>query len=200
MSRFLIYPENESTFDDLILAFKAAEKRLKTIEREDVRDGLDIPSVNELRYVSFHILASLETDDVGVQQEQIKRAIRHCQRASYDAVELRVLQLLEDVQQFRDDYRLVPVSNVLLGYVEMMAKTQEINQFIADASDETKPEYYEICEQKLEDLKIIVVKLDASREELNKLVNKEGTELKKWLLMSITAIIAAISSIYVIFK
>jgi len=54
-------------------------------------DGQYIPAINELRYTSRHILRSLTAQNVAEQAEQIRRAISHCQRASYDTLDMSVL-------------------------------------------------------------------------------------------------------------
>jgi len=163
----LVAESNLDMFNNVATAFAEAERRIKSGE---LMDGVDIPSVNELRYVSYHLFKALKSgiaDDL--QREELKRAERHCKRASFDALELGIITAIEKVAVFREEYTCFPVSDVLSDYHDMMSDVQEAVDFLhAKAGSEYRDEYYAEAERKVTRLVQITRKLQASKEDLNK--------------------------------
>jgi len=166
-----IYPlvahSNREAFSRVAQAFAEAERRIKRVEW---MGGLDVPSINELRYVSYHLLKACQIqDDEKRQFEELRRAERHCKRASFDALELGIITALEEVTSFRERYARFPVSDVLSDYHDMMTDVQSTVDFLAGAAGgEFRDDYYDDCEQKLERLQGITRKLSVASEEINK--------------------------------
>lgn len=141
----LIFPENRVQFDVLCESFREAEERVKQIEW---RAGLDIPSINELRYVGFHLIKAVQSNDATEQDEQLRRAFRHCRRAEYDAVELGILSCLGYIQEFQENYRDLPVIDHVEDYQEMLGmcekiKSRQENSIESEYRDEYYKEIYE---------------------------------------------------------
>ena len=63
----------------LIATFKEAEKQLKNSEHDT--NNLSIPSINQMRYVAYHLVESFELQDESKIEEEIKKATNHAQRA-----------------------------------------------------------------------------------------------------------------------
>jgi hypothetical protein len=163
----LVAPGNREAFFRVAQAFAEAERRIKRVEW---MGGLDVPSINELRYVSYHLLKACQIqDDEKRQFEELRRAERHCKRASFDALELGIITALEEVKSFRESYSSFPVSDVLSDYHDMMTDVQSTADFLAEAAGgEFRDDYYEDCEQKLGRLQDITRKLSVASEEINK--------------------------------
>lgn len=172
-------------YKELRTEFKEAERRLKLIEREHISEGLDIPSVNELRYVAYHLLEALDgCASEQVQTEAICKAIRHCKRASFDAIELGLLSTLESIKEFKDDYKKVSITSVLPNIVTIFTEV-EAHKMILDTNDEHKHEKYLQAEASYLELIKISKKLEAARDELNKI---KVTTWQEWLQRSLAAI------------
>lgn len=174
----IIDAENTQVFKDMAEAFSEAERRLKLVEW---MDGTDVPSINELRYVSYHMLKASEIQgNTAAQYEELKRAERHCKRASFDALELGIINALENVDAFRNEFHDFPVSDVFSEYLDILHTVESIRSFLANASGgEHRDEYYIDVEQKLTDLTSILTKLNCAREEINKkrAISKRESEL-----------------------
>jgi DNA repair exonuclease SbcCD ATPase subunit len=188
----LIVEENAGTFWSLVSEFRQAENLLKTAEWDDLR--LDIPTINELRYAGYHLINALETSDLREQLQEFEKGVHHCRRASYDAIELGLINELEQVMDFENDYRLVPVPNVLPDYVQLMERVEEIKEKLGQ--NEKAPDrktYYEEAESHLKELKKITRKLKVSRTELNKHLAGERTKSRRW---AAGIILAALGLVY----
>ncbi|WP_092032173.1 hypothetical protein [Marinobacter sp. DSM 26671] len=187
----LIVEENAGTFWSLVAEFRQAENLLKTAEWDDLR--LDIPTINELRYAGFHLINALETTDLHAQLQEFNKGVRHCRRASYDAIELGLINELEQVIDFERDYSLVPVTNALPDYVELMERVEGIKEKLGQ--NEKAPDreaYYEDAESHLKELKQINRKLKVARTELNKHLAGERTKTRRWKAAFSVALIGVI--------
>jgi hypothetical protein len=81
--------------------------------------GVSIAAVNELRYSAYHFskALSLKIDPAFDAQtkkrikyeraDQIQRALRHCYRARFDALEATVLHFIRDFKAFAEDYKTI---------------------------------------------------------------------------------------------
>lgn len=162
----LVFAENREAFKQVGVSFAEAERRIKLIEW---LDGTDIPSINELRYVGYHILKACQKDDAVQQREELKRADRHCKRASFDALELGLISSFETVKAFQERHATYPVSDVLSDYHDMMTDVVKAQSFLAQNSGgEYRDEYYDTCEGWVSRLVDIAAKLTATDEEISK--------------------------------
>ncbi len=173
-----IFPENLDQFNLLCNSFRTAEERVKEIEW---RGGLDIPSINELRYVGFHLIKAVQAKDSSIQDEQLRRAFRHCRRAEYDAVELGILSGLDCIARFQDIYRSLPVIDhvknypEILGFCEKLRKRQENS-----IESEYRESYYEEIHQDYIQLVKYVELLQGVSPELDKKQSDRKKENLKW--------------------
>ncbi len=187
--KYIFFEENEYLVDQLIEDFQKAEHRLKTIERSNIDEGIDIPAINELRYAASHIIstfknsASLGGEDlIKTQKEAIRRAIRHTQRASYDAIESGILSQLYAIKSIQDDYKDIMISVVIKDWIEILGMAQKINNEIQEINitsekeeSTKKEENYELIYQKYMELDEHTKKFGIYRDELNKYLNQKKT-------------------------
>jgi hypothetical protein len=61
-----------------------------------------IPSINELRYVGYHIVRSLLSDDEKELQAERVKAINHVKRAIYDIDESLLIYYIETAANFKE--------------------------------------------------------------------------------------------------
>ena len=154
-------PENKSSIREVVDLFDKAEKKVKEIEQLD--QELSVPSINELRYVGYHLARAMCEDDGAELNAQIHKAKGHCQRAIYDAHEIGIIHLLERLAAFKERYsesahvivELVPT------YIDDLKKADEASSLLSTVSSNgvAREEYYEECQPHYECLREIVGKL-----------------------------------------
>lgn len=149
--------------------WKTAEHRIKRTERFNSK--LTVPAVNELRYAGYHLLEALSATDPNTAEEALKKAGRHCQRATYDAVESEVMLHLEKIRLFQEDYRNITIDLNGYDYPAIRRAAREANNLInaAKNDDETKDQHYEKLVSHCDHLANDVGTLEDMRDELNKL-------------------------------
>lgn len=182
--------------------FALAEEKIKLIEH--LGEGLTFPSVNQLRYVAFHLLRADKTTDENLKKEELRKARNHCERAIYDAVEPGIVHYLEEIRTFQNDYRMVEITNIIPKYLDILRKADESSGFISERikdsiSDRSnnQGDQYQEATSLFEGLKEAVKLLSYARPELNK-------KLRKYRLMFLvsvaTLIVAAMGVIVSLMK
>jgi hypothetical protein len=174
------------------LWFKKAEKAVKEVEY--IHAELTMPAVNELRYAGYHVSNYLENTEL---LDELNRAVGHCKRAIYDAYEASILYNIKEFRAFKEDYGTVVISDVLTDYTNLHYRVTTILEFLRSIDKETKDQHYEACKQHHQELKDIVIKLDSSREELNKKIRierkKSFVAIASIALAVLSAVIALVS-------
>lgn len=174
--------------------FEQAEKAIKIVERW--HGELVVPAINELRYAGFHIKEYLKTND----EDQLVKAINHCRRARYDAYEVGIAYSIEEFRKFKDDYRNVIITEIIADFPEIEHEFLETLDFINNTQKETREEVYLECERRYQNLCNIIRRLDAARNELNKLIKKELRNLI-WFWASIAGVLlTALGIIWAIYS
>jgi hypothetical protein len=133
--------------------FSAAEDRLKQTER---RTKLHPDAViNELRYAACHLLRA-QCPDVNLEPQpdenehhavpqpgddpaetEIRRAIDHCRRGRYDAIEYDTLVYLERMNLFKKDYRFV-LGEEIAGLPAALQTARKAQDLVEDGHDSAK--------------------------------------------------------------
>lgn len=84
-------------------AFQTAEDLLKRVERN--ANGVGTGVLNELRYSAEHVRRALvDSEDHDQRCSEWLKAIDHCRRAQFDAAEIVVISMMEEMQRFFDDF------------------------------------------------------------------------------------------------
>jgi len=142
--------------------FDRAEVLVKEIERLD--GNLSIPSINQLRYVGYHLARALCRDDSGSTDAEIEKARNHCQRAIYDAHEIGIIYQLETVKAFSKAHseHSSLVIEVVPTYPDDLAAAEEAAAFINDIQHSHRDDreaYYRESEPHYNTLKKIGARL-----------------------------------------
>ena len=87
----------ESLKKVLSAEFRKAEATLKVQELELFDRGLLMPAVNQLRYAGSHLIRTLDSSDQSKIESNLRQAIAHCQRATFDSLEVQVRYYLEHI-------------------------------------------------------------------------------------------------------
>ena len=188
----------QERYKDLFDLFDKAEKIIKKIEFLK-QYGLNIPSVNQLRYAGRHILESLITEDINTIKGNIHEAKDHCKRAIYDALEIGILHYLGKIRIFVEDYKDFPISTVIPTYVEKLARVNEIQKYIENSSRSNISDTDE-TERVLFEIKQIAEFLDVARQELNTAIKIENEKIireDRFATYRLIAIIIAALSILI---
>ena len=178
--------------------FALAEEKIKLIEH--LGEGLTFPSVNQLRYVAFHLLRADKTTDENLKKEELRKARNHCERAIYDAVEPGIVHYLEEIRTFQNDYRMVEITNIIPKYLDILRKADESSGFISERikdsiSDRSnnQGDQYQEATSLFEGLKEAVKLLSYARPELNKKLRK----YRLVFLVSVATLIVAAMGVIV---
>ena len=203
----MIKSKYKEKIDELRMCFKDTEKRIKDIELET--SELSIPSVNQLRYVAYHLIEGFSPEIESNEKvfEEIKKALHYCQRARFDAIEIGLTYSLDNVRIFQEKYNAITETlDVLPNYIELMRKTQEASIALQSIRDEEKDreEYYDTIFPHYEQLKIISMELFNTEPMIVKKIeennDKRVTEARRFVIrtglillgMVISAVVAYI--------
>ena len=159
--------DQKKQIQEIISLFRNAERLVKRIEK--LESALSIPSINELRYVGYHLCCALVGDgcldpqgtptneiaDTRSEDErfdrQIASAMRHCKRALYDAHEIGIVHHLESIRAFDKKYasdsdlvlEVVPDYPGLLAYAD---DASTLLDQVKEKNHEDRDAYYEEAE------------------------------------------------------
>jgi len=159
----------EQRFVRLKELFRKAEDRSK--EAEILNDALSVPTLNELRYVAFHLTHYLSTDNSTEKETHLSEAESHCRRAYFDASMIVVDYYLGIIKEFRTRYQYIPIGSVIPGYIDKLKTIKEIEVATSQYANGSHPEKEKFCEELsnyIIPLRDIWNVFDLSREEINK--------------------------------
>lgn len=115
-------------------AFKHAEKVIKRFERIGGK-SLDT-AINQLRYASRHYIESQEAEDDASRIKFLQKALSHCRRAEYDAIDASIAVIGSSIVDFDSRYLESSIVAVMPDYAESYAKATFC---LAKLSDEDSP-------------------------------------------------------------
>jgi hypothetical protein len=179
------------------------KSELKVYKQHD--DEIEIPSINELRYVAYHTLKAINEKSEGEQDEELRRATRHSQRASYDILEIGVLDKIEYFVGFCEEYKKIDISSVIKDWSGVHNKITDINITLAEInrSEYSSVEYLEIVEEKYNEICDIVIYLDSSKDELNGKLIKSFKEIRNIVVLTLFSIVLSlvlVVRVFVLYK
>lgn len=190
------------TLEQIKRIFIETEDQIKKSER--ATQQLHIPAINELRYAGHHLLKGLTNNHASERDEQLRRALRHCQRARYDAVEILLWYYLGEFKKFQDDYRTVVIPQVWPEYLDDCQKFENTKSILesvvkSEDIDDQTDNRVTLLNQTLEvneQLAPIVTKAAVSRAELNKQLEDkqadENRDRRTWLIGIFSLVLSAV--------
>lgn len=157
-----------------------------------------VPAINELRYVAHHLVNTIAptSDDVDGEKE-LQRAINHCKRATYEASEAGILFAFDRIVEFKEDYRSVIISSVVPDWNEILALCETVTRRIAEtreAREDRTPDHKDF-EQLFDRLVAICNRLDAARDDMNKLVEHESQQARRFLLTTVLSVLGIVAGV-----
>ncbi|MBF0219190.1 MAG: hypothetical protein HQL49_06645 [Gammaproteobacteria bacterium] len=185
----------------IVALFDKAELVLREIG--DLSGKITVPSINELRYVGYHIAKAICHDDDDSIDNELDRAESHCQRAIYDAYESGLVFSLESIQNFRDAY--LEHSDIVLltipDYITMLeqadAASADIQRY-REEHEKNRKRFYEDCAKHYKTIEAIYKKLKNSAEPLIRAqIIKKNSEDRRQTQRYISTVAIAILAIVV---
>lgn len=176
----MVEEQYKSKINKLIRVFKEAEKQLKHSEHDT--NELSIPSINQLRYVAFHLVESLSAVDEKKIDEEINKAINHAQRAKYDAVEIGIVYFLEQIKIFQQTYSTYTETlEIIPDYIEYLTEAQNASDKLQYIKDEEKnrEDYYVDIIPYYQELKDIYISLQTSIPLITRKIEDNNAKIRK---------------------
>lgn len=185
---------------ELSLLFSEAEKQVK--KAEEVNRGIVIPSINELRYVGYHIVKALLSEDETILDQELKKAEGHAKRAIYDASEAQIIFYLEKAEEFQKRHiRSDSITDIIPNYVNLLRQLEDIKQQIdlirkdQDAY-RNRAEYYDNCIPNIDELRSINSTL---KQATPLIVEKDRKKAKTFILIAMTLFVTVVGLIITIY-
>jgi len=186
----------------LVTLFDKAEDKVKEIEQLDRE--ISIPSINELRYVGYHLARLFCEEQPEKIDEQIKKAQQHCQRAIYDAHEIGIIYMLEQIKAFKERYIDFPdfVIEVIPDYTDSLRLAQSAATFISRIKENHRDDrgaYYAECEPHYLSLRKVFDTLSVASPLIEKkrsgALRKDKQETRRFILQTLLIILSIIVAI-----
>lgn len=187
--------EMHKEFFQIEREFSETEKHLKCIERSRIQEGLDIESVCSLSDASWALLKALRNN---TDIKQLHSAISFIRKAEYEILALGIIQQIDVIDRFQDDFKNEPISPHLPEWFDIQKKADEIAAWLKRnisgvSIDIILPEanhYYT-------ELKKISIKIDSCREELLKSSHENSFTTKNqfigWIIAIVTLFLKMLS-------
>lgn len=194
--------EQRLAVKELVKLFDAAEDKVKEVELLD--HDISIPSINELRYVGYHLARLFCEEQPEKIDEQINKAKQHCQRAIYDAHEIGIIYMLENIKEFKERYFDFPdfVIEVIPSYTDHLRLAQAASQFIfkiKESHREDRGAYYIQCEPHYASLRKVFDTLSVAtpliEKKRSKAIRKDKKETRRFLLQTLLIILSIVVAI-----
>lgn len=141
-------------------------KRIQAFRRE-----AGIPAQNELRYAGHHFLRAIGDDGDLKDPDQLIKARNHCRRACYEAVEAGLVYAVNQIAQFKNDFKNIPITGALPNWIQIITDAKAAQKLLGQTRPEPEGQQSEDHERHLEafdKLEAHIDKLEPAREELNK--------------------------------
>ena len=138
-------------------------------ERMPTPSGVVVPAINELRYSAKHMIDALSLADKNAADEQMRRAIRHCERARFDALRATVLFFIRDFRQFSEDYRMI--ADPIEGAEEHRKVVEETLDFLcADQGSDSPDEGCKKLQDAVDRMRPFFMASSSVRGQLNQVL------------------------------
>lgn len=171
----IISIENVEQLKQSLKSYATAEMHIKAAELSG--SDVDIPSINELRYFGYHLCKALSCDNSHKgkekQLDELKKAHKHCKRASYDAIELGLVESLEEIKDFIERFKgQVVVSDVVPDFAAKKTRVSEVADMMRNHPKPDRDEYYEESLTYLTELRAVASYFDNCSDDLTRKIEE----------------------------
>jgi hypothetical protein len=163
-----------------------------------------IPAINELRYAGYHLLNCVihPTEATIDSHKELQRAVNHAKRATYEASEAGILTAFDKIEQFKDQYKHIVVSEVVSDWHEILTKCDDYRDRItlARQAGEDRAIDHLSFKTAFADLVLACRRLDNARSDLNQLIERKQTDKRRFMQnMMLSALAIVISILLAVF-
>lgn len=184
--------EAHAKYAEVSKAFEVAENDLKRAEVIDNKHRPLVPAINELRYCSHHLVNAISETCADNQIEELRRAKRHCERASYDSLSIALSFLIMHIDRFKDQFipKNVVMTDIIKSYADDMATVLD-SQDLLTVDYKNKVEKYVEVRRHVDKLTKIRKTLVCAESSIKAAANKESRAYRFALIGLITASLIA---------
>lgn len=162
-------------FKEISQRWNRCERLLKTTER--LRDEVNLPAINELRYAGRRIadcLAILVSDNLSAEDQQraqalLRESYHFCMRAEHDCVDSVVLYVHTLIKKYDDLYDRDMLRQSCPRLAAYQAKKRQINDLIISSREEREHRddiYQTIIADHLDDMILVAEELENAKDTL----------------------------------
>jgi len=105
----------------------------------EYRSSVVIPAHNQLRYAGHHLLSALNDNGVAADENALREAISHCERAVYDAGAAGIISAVEAIGEFFKDYEDIAVREVVSESADIKKRASTALDLLAHMRSEDSP-------------------------------------------------------------
>lgn len=157
--------------DYTIERFRELYEQADSFSREvtEFRSEVSIPAHNQLRYAGHHFLQALNDDGAIVDDDALRKAINHCERAMYEASEAGLVELMDELKLFRRIYQGITIRDLVPEYHQLVTKAEKARQrLIAGRGDrQSVTQHVGAYMETFRDLRTGLIALDVARDDLD---------------------------------
>ena len=162
--------------------YASAEQACKRWELTTL-NGVLIPAINELRCAGHHMIRACLADDEQVALKEIRIGQEHAERAIHDTYDGIAIYYIEQSNQFLDEFKNIPISQVYPGFLENRRKFEDTKRALSRTPRTPKTETDISTKAKhIDALQEVYDNFENAREELNKLKRKDRIEARKFII------------------
>ena len=188
----------DQTFSHYRKLYEEADRFAREVA--EFRQAISIPAHNELRYAGHHLLQALDDSGTVADEEQLRRACSHCERAMYEAAEAGIISMLRSIAQFQKDYKDIVVAEVVPTYGDCKAMARKAQDLLTRgrskevAAIETASEYMDAF-RKLRDASDL---LEDARDDLNAKLTDQKRGTRRFIVTTVIALLGALGAVAII--
>ena len=153
--------------DSVAQAFCRAEKMLKRFER--ISDKTLSSAINQLRYAGRHLIEA-DAAEGDVQDDLLRKAIAHCHRAEFDAIDAAIAFVGRNIAEYNGRYLQESMTTVIPRYADYYSKAVLLlEEFrVTDSARDVGLDELGVYGTKLDELVKVWVELDSKRPLVEK--------------------------------
>lgn len=187
------------TIPELIEMLKISRKRADKIcaHVQSFRNEAGIPAINEMRYAGYHLSVAVDENGCITDGAELLKAVRHYERATYEAAEAGIMHALAQIGEFKEIYKRVTISDIIPDWVSCLVRCGEAQEKVGAERETGDGQIldHELHQKRFDDLVTIVKKCDAARDELNKKINENVRESRNFIITAIIGVLAILATI-----
>lgn len=169
-------------------------------EVAEFRQAVSIPAHNELRYAGHHLLQALGESGTVADEEQLRRACSHCERAMYEAAEAGIISVLQSIAQFQRDYKDLVVAEVVPTYRDCKAAARKAQGLLIRGrskgvvATETTAEYMHAFRE----LRGASDLLEDARDDLNAKLRDQKRDARRFFVTTVVGLLGVAATVALI--